>query len=217
MPGAAAETSSVPSSPAVTLLSAASTKLPPPGGSLTGSAEISAGIPLGEKPSKVTEPRASPTATPTGVSMLALGSCSTMTSSARPQVLPVSASRLERPTDQDGYWLTMPSVSEVTSKTTSSQARTASGEPVNRDHQRSDLCPSPSASVKWKYAATRSATTVRPRSTVVKPNRHSGNWFDHGTPKLETYHQPLTLANDRAVMNSTAEVKTARLRRDRST
>ena len=39
---------------------------------------------------------------------------------------------------------------------------------------------------------------------MVKPKCHSGNWFDHGTPKLETYHQPLTLANDNAITNSTA-------------
>ena len=49
---------------------------------------------------------------------------------------------------------------------------------------------------------------------VVKPNRHSGNWFDQGTPKLETYHQPLTLANDKAMTNSTAAANIARLRRD---
>ena len=49
---------------------------------------------------------------------------------------------------------------------------------------------------------------------VVKPKCHSGNWFDHGTPKLETYHQPLTLANDSAMTNSTAAANIARLRRD---
>ena len=38
--------------------------------------------------------------------------------------------------------------------------------------------------------------------------------MDHGTPKFETYHQPLTLANDSAVTNSTTEVNTIRLRRD---
>ena len=51
----------------------------------------------------------------------------------------------------------------------------------------------------------------------MKPNRHSGNRFDHGTPKLETYHQPLTLANDSAVMNSTIAVNRVRLRRDLTT
>ena len=50
---------------------------------------------------------------------------------------------------------------------------------------------------------------------VVKPNRHSGNAFDHGTPKLETYHQPLTLAKDNAITNNTAAANTVRLRRER--
>src|ERR1700755_1919970 len=49
---------------------------------------------------------------------------------------------------------------------------------------------------------------------VVKPKCHSGNWFDHGTPKLDTYHQPLTLANDNAMTNNTAAANIARLRRD---
>ena len=50
---------------------------------------------------------------------------------------------------------------------------------------------------------------------VVKPNFHSGNCCDHGTPKLETYHQPLTVANDSAIMSSTAAANTERLRRER--
>ena len=50
---------------------------------------------------------------------------------------------------------------------------------------------------------------------VVKPNFHSGNWFDHGTPKFETYHQPLTVANDSAITNSTVAANTERLRRER--
>ena len=50
---------------------------------------------------------------------------------------------------------------------------------------------------------------------VVKPNFHSGNSLDHGTPKLETYHQPLTVANDSAITNSTAAANTERLRRER--
>src|SRR4051794_24077624 len=49
---------------------------------------------------------------------------------------------------------------------------------------------------------------------VVKPKCHSGKAFDHGTPKLETYHQPLTLANDKAITNSTVAANIARLRRD---
>ena len=50
---------------------------------------------------------------------------------------------------------------------------------------------------------------------MVKPKCHCGNAFDHGTPKLETYHQPLTLANDNATMNSTAAANSVRLRRER--
>ena len=51
----------------------------------------------------------------------------------------------------------------------------------------------------------------------MKPSRHSGNWLAHGTPKLETYHQPLTLAKESAVTNNVAAAKTARFRLDRST
>ena len=39
--------------------------------------------------------------------------------------------------------------------------------------------------------------------------------MDHGTPKLETYHHPLTVANDNAVTNSTAAVNSARFRAER--
>ena len=93
----------LPASVAVVVSSAVSMKLPPPGGSITGSAETSAGIPLGEKPAALAAPSPTPTGTPAGVSMPRLGSCSTITSSASPQVLPVSASRLDLPTDQAGY------------------------------------------------------------------------------------------------------------------
>src|SRR5271163_721846 len=47
---------------------------------------------------------------------------------------------------------------------------------------------------------------------VAKPYPHFGNEFDHGTPKLDTYHHPLTLANDSATKNSTAAANTVRLR-----
>ena len=49
---------------------------------------------------------------------------------------------------------------------------------------------------------------------VVKPKCHSGKAFDHGTLKFDTYHQPLTLANDNAMTNSTAAANIALLRRD---
>ena len=49
----------------------------------------------------------------------------------------------------------------------------------------------------------------------MKPKCHSGNWFDHGTPKFETYHQPLTVANDSAITNSTVAANMVRLRRER--
>src|ERR1700743_763481 len=73
----------------------------------------------------------------------------------------------------------------------------------------------PSGAMKWNHAASSSTRMVSPGSMVVKPNFHAGNAFDHGTPKLETYHQPLTLANDNATKNSTAAANTVRLRRDR--
>ena len=74
-----------------------------PWGSMTGSADTSAGIPLGLKPSAVRRraPRR-PERRP-GSACPALGSCSTITSLASPHVLPVSASRLDRPTVHAGY------------------------------------------------------------------------------------------------------------------
>src|SRR5690606_7611345 len=68
---------------------------------------------------------------------------------------------------------------------------------------------------KWNHAAASSASTEKPSRMLVKANCHDGNWFDQGTPKLETYHHPLTVAKLSAVTNSTAAVNTARLRRDR--
>ena len=215
IPAAAVVPPSVPASLVLTTPSV-SAKLPP-GRSITGSAETSDGMPFGVKPSAVAEPSASPTDTPIGVSSPALGSSSTITSSASPQVLPVSACRLDRPTDHAGYWSIIASVSDSTSKNTSSQATTASGEPTAFDHQPDRTGRFSARPEKWNQAATTSVTTVSPSSIVVNPKCHSGNWFDHGTPKLDTYHQPLTLANDSAVTNSTRAANTARLRLDRST
>ena len=110
----------------------------------------------------------------------------------------------------------MPSVNEATSRTTIDHAAMANGEPANRDHRRPPGV-RPSRPAKCSQAAVSNVTAVKPSSTVVNPIRHSGNWFANGTPKLDTYHQPLTLANDRAVMNSTTAANTARLRRDLST
>ena len=69
--------------------------------------------------------------------------------------------------------------------------------------------------MKWNHAATSSASTDSPSRIVVKPKCHSGKSFDHGTPKFDTYHQPFTLANDSAIMNSTAAANMVRLRRER--
>src|SRR6185295_12302234 len=143
---------------------------------MIGSADTSAGIPLGPKPCAVTAPRARPTGALTGASMPALGSCSTITSLASPHVLPVSASRLDRPTDQAGYCSVIANVSESTSNTTSSQAATANGACTIRDHRRSVLPGGDeSRPEKWNQAATSSATTDSPSRYVAKPNLHSGN------------------------------------------
>lgn len=50
---------------------------------------------------------------------------------------------------------------------------------------------------------------------MVKPSFHSGNSLDHGTPKFDTYHQPLTLANANAITNSTVAANTIRFRLER--
>src|SRR6516164_1269381 len=59
-----------------------------------------------------------------------------------------------------------------------------------------------------------SRVVVAPFPGATKWN-HAANEFDHGTPKLDTYHQPLTLANDNATKNSTTAANTVRLRRER--
>ena len=69
-----------------------------------------------------------------------------------------------------------------------------------------------SVATKWNHADSSSTSRVSPSSAVAKAYCHAGNEFDHGTPKLDTYHQPLTLANDNATRNSTAAANTVRLR-----
>src|SRR5271156_559169 len=214
MPGAGVVPPSMPASLLVTIPSSL-TKLRSPGRSITGSADTSAGIPFGSKPSAKPEPSASFTGTPIGDSIPALGSCSTSTSLASPQVLPVSACRLERPTDHAGYWSVIPSVSDKTSKKTNVHAAIPNGDRVIRASRDSlgGLASSPLLT-KWNQAASSSTSTVNPSSPVVNPKCHSGNAFDHGTPKLETYHQPLTLANDSATTNITTAANMVRLRRE---
>src|ERR1700712_2747369 len=69
--------------------------------------------------------------------------------------------------------------------------------------------------MKWNHAASSSTTTVSSSSAVVSDQRHFGNEFDHGTPKFDTYHQPLTLANESAITNITTAANIVRLRRER--
>lgn len=85
-------------------------------------------MPLGVKASERPAPRAPPTAALTGDSAPVLGSCSTSTSSARPQDLPARACRLERPTDHAGYWAVIARVSDATSNTTSTHVAIANGD-----------------------------------------------------------------------------------------
>ncbi|SLD48417.1 Uncharacterised protein [Mycobacteroides abscessus subsp. massiliense] len=139
-----------------------------------------------------------------GCSIPALGSSSTITSLASPQPLPRRASRLERPTDQAGYWLIMPAVSEKIDQTTTIQVPTASGDSARRASTGcTGVRPGWSRPVKCIHAAIRMASTESPKKTVLMPKCHCGNEFDQGTPKLETYHQPLTLENDNDSTKST--------------
>ena len=135
---------------------------------------------------------------------------------ASPHVLPVSACRLERPTDHAGYWSVIPSVSDSTWKKTSAHAAIPNGDRMIRPNRESR---GGSASLplltKWNHAASSATSTVSARNPVVNPKCHCGNAFDHGTPKLETYHQPLTLANDSATVNNTTTANSVRLRRER--
>ena len=111
----------------------------------------------------------------------------------------------------------MPRVKEPTWKATSVHAAMASADTTAGFRAARGEGDPRSASAKWNHVAISRVMAERPSSAVVKPNPHSGKRFDQGTPKLETYHQPLTLAKDSAVMNRTTAVKTVRLRRDRST
>src|SRR3984885_11536570 len=110
----------------------------------------------------------------------------------------------------------MPSVSESTSKKTSAHVAIPNGDLMIRPNR--DLLGA-SASLplltKWSQAASSTTSTVSPRKPVVNPKCHCGNAFDHGTPKLETFHQPFTLANDSATTNNTTDANSVRLRRER--
>ena len=140
-PAAAVVPPSVPASLSVTSLSGVSAKLVAvPGPPITSSADTSLGIPLGPNPSEVPAPSASPTGTPTGISTPVLGLSSTSTSSAIPHVLPVSASRFDRPTLHAGYWSIMANVSDSTSKTTTSHVAIANGDWMIRRHRKAP-CP----------------------------------------------------------------------------
>ena len=153
---------------------------------MTGSADTSAGMPFGVKRSEFTAPRPSAIGTPIGLNMPAFGSCSTITSLASPHVVPNSASRFDRPTVHAGYCPIIAAVSENTSNATSAQVRIAKGDWIIR----CQLLSAPSSESrpeKWNHAAANSTSTVSPSSMVVKPKWNSGNEFDHGTPKFETY------------------------------
>ena len=115
-----------------------------------------------------------------------------------------------------GYWSVIASVSETTSNITSSHVAIANGDWMIRRHRsRPPASGEVSRPEKWYQAAASRASTASPSRIVLKPNLHSGNAFDHGTPKFETYHQPLTVANDSAITNSTAAANIDRLRRER--
>src|ERR1700759_507856 len=110
----------------------------------------------------------------------------------------------------------MPSVSDSTWNKTSAHAAIPNGDLMIRPN-RDSLGGSASLPLltKCNQAASSKTSTVNPRKPVVNPKCHCGNAFDHGTPKLETYHQPFTLANDSATTNSTTEANNVRLRRER--
>src|ERR1700677_906551 len=110
----------------------------------------------------------------------------------------------------------MPSVSDSTSHKTSAHAAIPNGELMIRPN-RDSLGGAASLLLltKWNQAASSATSTVSARKPVVNPKCHCGNALDHGTPKLETYHQPFTLANDSATTNSTTEANSVRLRRER--
>src|SRR6202046_5824049 len=100
----------------------------------------------------------------------------------------------------------MPSVSDSTSNKTSAHAAIPNGDLMIRP-SRDSLGRSASLPLltKCNQAASSRTRTVNARNTVGNPKCHCGNAFDHGTPKLETYHQPFTLANASDTTNSTTE------------
>src|SRR6185312_9081269 len=112
-----------------------STKAPLPGCCASGSADTTGGTPLGVKFDAMPAPSPSAIGTPAGVSMPALGSCSTKTSLASPQDLPTNDSRLDRPTVHAGYWPIIADVSENTSNATNSHVAIAKGDSIIRRHR----------------------------------------------------------------------------------
>ncbi len=127
----------------------------------------------------------------------------------------MSASRLERPTDQAGYWSVIARVSDTTSNITSTHAAMASGDCTIRCQRRCGSSGDLSRPLKWNQAAQQQGQhRAAEQDRGERRTCHSGNEFDHGTPKLETYHQPLTVANDSATTNSTRAANIDRLRRD---
>ena len=154
----------------------------------------------GRSPRRDTAPSASLTGPRPGCSMPALGSCSTSTSLASPQVLPVSASQVGAAHRPGRVLVGHRRVSaKAPRRTPAAHAAIANG--------RWRIRRQPRRSLGGRRRHGRRSGTRRPAAapaptgraaSVVNPKCHSGNGFDHGTPKLETYHQPLTLANDSA-------------------
>ena len=100
---------------------------------------------------------------------------STITSSASPQVLPVSACRLDRPTDHAGYWRSIiASVSDSTSKNTSSQATTPAASRPPSTTSRPGKQGSRAAGEVEPGRQTSVTTRDSPSSIVVNPKCHSG-------------------------------------------
>ena len=208
MPVAAVVPPSVPASPAVAVGASVSAKLLPPGavpspGRRTCRRECRWGRSLLRSP----RPTPSPTGTPTGRQHARVGVLFDEHVVGQPAGLARRAPRrFDRPTVHAGYWPIIASVSESTSK--------HDQQPRRNRQRRLDNPVQPPSDRPWRAPrrVRRSGTTPRAAapaptaraSMVVKPKCHSGNAFDHGTPKFETYHQPLTLANDSAITNSTS-------------
>src|SRR5689334_3036309 len=137
---------------------------------------------------------------------------STSTSSANPQP-PLNSRRLSQALEYVGYWRTMPATIDAMNTSAMKPAAMGMGAAVSARASR----PSPrSLGAKCKYAAYSATTTNSAKKTALTLIPWNlGITLLNGTPKLETYHQPLVVAKHSASTKNSAARNAMRLRDQR--